>query len=257
MNYGLYLSANGISCSQHKMSVLANNLANVNTTGFKPSQVVIGERSRAPEGLSGGTDSKALLEQLGGGTRIGFSGLRMTQGTIERTEVTTDLALMGKGFLSLESDTKGTNAFTRDGRLRFDGDGNLRHGVSNRPVLDDTGKPIQLDPAQQLRFAGFSSSGELLDRENLNQPFARVGLVNADELDIRPEGQNILVTDQKVTADDQTEVIGGAVENSSADPVTGMVELIKITREIEMNSRLMQYQDAMIGQAVTSLGRVV
>jgi len=257
MNYGLYLSANGISSSQHKMSVLANNLANVNTTGFKPSQVVLGERERAAERLGGGTDSKALLEQLGGGTRIGYSGLRMTQGSIERTELKTDLALMGKGFLSIESDTRGTNAFTRDGRLRFDGDGFLRHASSNRPVLDDTGGRIQLDPDQQLRFAGFGAGGELLDRDDLNRPFATVGLVDVDPLSIRSEGQNILSTEGRVNASAATEVIGGAVENSSADPVTGMVELIKLTREIEMNSRLIQYQDAMIGQAVTSLGRVV
>ena len=54
-----------------------------------------------------------------------------------------------------------------------------------------------------------------------------------------------------------TEVIGASLESSGADPVTGMVEMIKLTREIEMNSRLIQYQDAMIGQAVTALGRVV
>ena len=54
-----------------------------------------------------------------------------------------------------------------------------------------------------------------------------------------------------------TEVIGESLESSGADPVTGMIEMIKLTREIEMNSRLIQYQDAMIGQAVTSLGRVV
>ena len=46
MNYGLYLSANGISSAQHRMNVLSNNLANANTVGFKPSEVVLGERAR-------------------------------------------------------------------------------------------------------------------------------------------------------------------------------------------------------------------
>ena len=58
---------------------------------------------------------------------------------------------------------------------------------------------------------------------------------------------------QELTA----EVIGSSLEQSAANPISGMVELIKLTREVEMNSRLIQYQDAMIGQAVTSLGRVV
>ena len=66
MNYGLYLSANGISSAQHRMNVLSNNLANANTVGFKPSEVVLGERAREPQGLDTLTDSKQLLEQLGG-----------------------------------------------------------------------------------------------------------------------------------------------------------------------------------------------
>jgi flagellar basal body rod protein FlgG len=52
-------------------------------------------------------------------------------------------------------------------------------------------------------------------------------------------------------------VIGSALEQSGSNPISGMVDLIKLTREVEMNSRMIQYQDAMIGQAVTSLGRVV
>jgi flagellar basal body rod protein FlgG len=257
VNYGLYLSANGISCSQHKMNVLANNLANVNTTAFKPSQVVLGERAREPEHATFGTDGRALLEQLGGGTQIGYTGPTMSQGAIENTKVSTDLALMGDGFLHLQGDTKGTSTLTRDGRLRFDGQGTLQHATSGLPVLDERGRTITLTDEEQLRFAGFGAQGELLDRDDLNSPFARVGVVEAPEDSIRPDGGNLFTSKGALTPSTSTEVIGGALEASAADPVTGMVELIKLTREVEMNSRLIQYQDAMIGQAVTSLGRVV
>ncbi|MCH2143621.1 MAG: flagellar hook-basal body complex protein [Phycisphaerales bacterium] len=257
MNYGLYLSANGISCSQHKMNVLANNLANVNTTGFKQSQVVLGERAREPQHATFGTDGRKLLEQLGGGTQIGYTGPTLSQGSIETTNMKTDLALMGEGFLRLQGDTKGEHTLTRDGRLRFDGQGTLLHATSGLPVLDDRGRSITLDGDQQLRFAGFGSNGELLDRDDLNNPFARIGLVDGQKNALRPEGRNLFVSSQSVTPSASTEVIGGALETSNADPVTSMVELIKLTREIEMNSRMIQYQDAMIGQAVTSLGRVV
>ena len=90
MNYGLYLSANGISSSQHRMNVLANNLANANTTGFKPSSVVLGERAREPQRLDTLTNSRQLLAQLGGGTEIAYSGLDLRQGSIERTGLRTD-----------------------------------------------------------------------------------------------------------------------------------------------------------------------
>ena len=257
MNYGLYLSANGISCSQHKMNVLANNLANVNTTGFKPSEVVLAERAREPQQMRSGLDSRRLLEQLGGGTRIGYSGVDLGQGSIRNTEQRTDLALRGEGFLHLDSARDGTTQLTRDGRLRFDGEGILRHAASGASVLDPRGRQIQLTDEEQLRFAGFGSRGELLDREDLGEPLATVALVRPTAMNVRPAGENLLVTSEKLTSDPTTEVIGNSLEESGADPVTGMVEMIKLTREIEMNSRLIQYQDAMIGQAVTALGRVV
>ena len=123
MNYGLYLSANGITCSQHKMNVLANNLANVNTTAFKPSEVVMAERPREPQQMRSGFDSRQLLEQLGGGTTVGFSGPNLRQGSIERTDQKTDLALRGDAFLHVEGDRDGRTNLTRDGRLQFDDQG--------------------------------------------------------------------------------------------------------------------------------------
>ena len=257
MNYGLYLSANGISCSQHKMNVLANNLANVNTTAFKPSQVVLGERARAPQQATFGTDGRKLLEQLGGGTMIGYTGPDLNQGAIETTNQKTDLALKGDGFLQLQGARRGEQVLTRDGRLRFDGEGTLRHATSGLAVLDDRGRTITLAEDQQLRFAGFGANGELLDRGNLNDPMGRIALVDGSRNALRQQGGNVFVTTGPTTPATGTEVIGGALEASAADPVTSMVELIKLTREIEMNSRMIQYQDAMIGQAVTSLGRVV
>ena len=82
MNYGLYLSANGISASQHKMNVLANNLSNVNTTGFKPSQVVLGEllfaarfRAEVHPVQQRGTGDVKRLSVDGPAKRIGRVGL--------------------------------------------------------------------------------------------------------------------------------------------------------------------------------------
>jgi flagellar basal-body rod protein FlgG len=257
MNYGLYLSANGITSSQHRMNVLANNLANVNTTAFKPSQVVLGERAREPEALQTMTNSRELLEQLGGGTRIAFTGIDLAQGSIEATKIKTDLALQGAGFLHLEDGDGGKTMLTRDGRLRFDGSGVLRHTASNLAVLDEKGEPIQLGDEEQMNFEGFGPRGELLDRENPFSNLGRLALVNAPSRSLRLDGNNTIETKDKLEQAKNVEVRGSSLESSTADPVTGMVELIKLTREIEMNSRMIQDQDAMIGQAVTSLGRVV
>ena len=257
MNYGLYLSANGISSSQHRMNVLANNLANANTTGFKPSAVVLGERAREPQRLDTVTNSRRLLEQLGGGTEIAYSGLDLRQGSVETTGLRTDIALQGEGFLHLEGDKKGSSLLTRDGGLKFDPEGVLRHAASGKAVLDDRGRRIALDGEEQLRFQGFGPQGELIDRDQPFTPFARIALVDAPADSLRPRGQNLLETGEGLVPATEAQVIGGALEESAANPISGMVELIKLTRQIEMNSRMIQYQDAMIGQAVTALARVV
>ena len=257
MNYGLYLSANGISSSQHRMNVLANNLANANTTGFKPSSVVLGERAREPQRLDTLTNSRQLLAQLGGGTEIAYSGLDLRQGSIERTGLRTDLALKGQGFLKLEGDSPDASLLTRDGGLNFDPAGVLRHQASGRAVLDEQGRRIVLGDEEQLRFQGFGPRGELIDGDQPFSPFARIALVDAPSDSLRSRGQNLLETRSEPTPATGTEVVGGALEESASDPISGMVELIKLTRQIEMNSRMIQYQDAMIGQAVTALARVV
>ena len=257
MNYGLYLSANGISSAQHRMNVLSNNLANANTVGFKPSEVVLGERAREPQALNTMTDSKQLLEQLGGGTRIAYSGLNLRQGAIDSTGVRTNLALRGEGFLQLEDGPNGHKNLTRDGTLMFDGEGILRHQASGLAVLGRDGDRIRLEGEQQLRFDGFGSGGEMLDRTNPSSPLAMVGIVEAPTDSLRPDGRNVLQTKEALTTDSRTTVVGSALEQSGSNPISGMVDLIKLTREVEMNSRMIQYQDAMIGQAVTSLGRVV
>ena len=239
------------------MNVLANNLANVNTTAFKPSQVVLGERAREPEALQSNTTSRQLLEQLGGGTRIAYTGINFTQGSIQKTDNRTDLALQGAGFLRLEDGQGGTKRLTRDGQLRFDEAGILRHAASDLAVLDTNGNAVQLDAGEQLRFDGFGPDGTLLDREDPFRGMAQLGLVTAPERSLKLDGKNVIETKAKIDPDKDTKVRGGSLESSTADPVTGMVELIKLTREIEMNSRMIQYQDAMIGQAVTALGRVV
>ena len=257
MNYGLYLSANGISSSQHRMNVLANNLANATTTAFKPSAVVLGERAREPQQLNTITNSTRLLDQLGGGTEIAYTGLDLSQGSLENTGVRTNLAIKGEGFLHLDGGRNNNQNLTRDGNLIFDPSGVLRHQASGNAVLDERGNQIQLDDEEQRRFGGFGTRGELLDSEDPFSNFGRVALVDAPAQSLIPHGQNLIETRETLEVASEAEIVGSSLEQSAANPISGMVELIKLTRQIEMNSRMIQYQDAMIGQAVTALARVV
>jgi flagellar basal-body rod protein FlgF len=109
MNYGLYLSASGAMTAMHKQDVYANNLANVNTIGFKPDSVFT--RHRLPERIEQPhlhADPHKLLEQLGGGQFIDPTFTNLTQGALTATDRPLDVAIDGEGFFVISTGAAGT-----------------------------------------------------------------------------------------------------------------------------------------------------
>ncbi|MFQ5412537.1 MAG: flagellar hook-basal body complex protein, partial [Phycisphaerae bacterium] len=144
MVYGLYLSADGLTTQQYRQSVIANNLANVNTAGFKPDRVAFAERLN--ESALRGT--AATRHPVLDGATGGLTGLPVytdfTEGSIIPSGNPLDVAILKDGFLTIQT-PEGTR-YTRDGRLVMDPDGTLRHGASGGLVVDPQGKPIVLNP---------------------------------------------------------------------------------------------------------------
>ncbi len=129
MLYGLYVSAAGVISSSYKQDVLANNLANSETTGFKRDMALFTERRTESQerGTARGTNSS--LENLGGGLFVAPSSFDGEQGNVETTSNTNDLAIMGSGYFGIRSG--GKDYLTRAGNLTADAQGTLcsRTGV--------------------------------------------------------------------------------------------------------------------------------
>src|SRR5580765_5965379 len=124
MVYGIYQSAAGLQINQHRQDVLANNLANIDTVGFKPDLALVRERMIASrEGMSDPSLSNPLLNGMSGGTLASPSYTSFIPGSIEPTGKPLDVALHGDGFFAVkDGDTK---RYTRDGRFMFDANGYL------------------------------------------------------------------------------------------------------------------------------------
>mgnify|MGYP006285238021 CR=1 FL=1 len=258
MNYGLWLSAGGALANMHRQDVLANNLANVNTVGFKPDITLLNQR--LPERLEGpGTtaDPKYLLEQLGGGTLARPSYVSRTQGPLTRTERPFDLALRGDGFFLVEEGPAGSPAgwrLTRDGRFDRDDSGYLVMQGTGARVLDAEHMPIQLGRTGAVHIDGtglVTQSGRRV---------AQLRVVDPGDVPLTKAGDNLYrleTVPEPGTKSGSAQVEQGYVEESAVNPVRTLSRLISASKSAQSNARMMQYHDQIIGQAVNTFGRVV
>ena len=143
MNRSLYSGVSGLKAHQTRMDVIGNNIANVNTYGFKSSRVTFSDvyyqtvsSGSAGSSTSGGTNSGGI----GYGTSVGSIDMIMGQSSFTMTDSTLDLAIDGEGFLQVQ-DADGNKFFTRAGALSFDSAGNLVDSQGNF-VLGINGNPL-------------------------------------------------------------------------------------------------------------------
>jgi flagellar basal body rod protein FlgG len=257
MNYGLYLSATGVLTNLHRMDVLANNLANVNTAGFKPDAVIT--RQRLPARLEGpaNADPQWMLERLGGGQLLEPTRTIHAQGRLIETGNELDVAIDGDGFLVVSGDASsggGRTLLTRDGRLTINSAGELVQASTGRRVLEASGRPIQLATDQP---ASIRSSGEI---EQGGEVVGAIRLVDVpDSRSLRKVGDNLYRPDDasaRRLAPARGSLVQGAIEGSAVDPIITLNAMLSATRGAEANTKLMQYADNLMGQAINTLGRV-
>ncbi len=255
MNYGLYLAAAGTLADLHRQDVITNNLANVNTVGFKPD-LVFG-RQRLPERLeSGGAiEPQLLLEQLGGAQAVAPTRMSTTQGALTRTGSDFDAALDGEGFFVVGKPGSGPGRtfLTRDGRMVANARGELIMATTGLHVLDVNDRPIRLDRTAQVQI---NRNGDVLQN---GKPVATIRIaVPADPTRLAKAGGNLLRLDAGSGAlrPAGARLVQGHVEASAVDPIKTLNDLVKTSKSVASNAKMMQYQDHLMDQAVNTLGRV-
>lgn len=258
MNYGLYLSAAGALANMHRQDVIANNLANLNTTGFKPDVVLT--RQRLPERLEDigtFTDPQYMLEKLGGGQLLLPTTVQLNQGQLTKTGNSLDLALQGDGFFVV-SDGSGTDnehaSLTRDGRFLLNRNGELVMSATGLKVLSASNQPIRLNRDAEVFI---DADGTI--RQN-DIPVAQLQIsASPDPLDIVKKGDNLLTVKPESSftrTPGDGRVHQGFTESSAVDPITALTAMISTTKAAQSNLKMMQYHDQLLGQAVNTFARV-
>jgi flagellar basal body rod protein FlgG len=257
---GLYTAASGAIVAQANVDVIANNLANVSTSGFKRAvmQVEAGQKSsiyrdQIDPGSSGermrGIAVHALVGQLGFGSQIYDTPTVFDQGAIQQTGNSLDVALSGPGFLAV-NDAAGTTSYVRGGSFVVNAQGVLVTADGDK-VLGSDRKPIVL-PAQgevQIDHSGsVSANGTAVGQLGIYE-FANLAAV-------RPEGSSKFTNAGTApAAAANTTVLQGAQEKSNADVVSSMVALISNERWFDANEKMIQTQDTATGSAITTVGK--
>ena len=261
MNYGLYLAAAGTLTSLHRQDVIANNLANINTVGYKPDEVYL--RARLPQRLEVDdvhADPQQMLEQLGGGQFADPTRVNLRQGDLKETKNDLDVAIHGDGFFVVHNGRSGAAAdtlrFTRDGRFALNSAGELVTVVGGLRVMDVNDQPIRVDRSAKLLIDG---DGNLLQN---GAAIAKLQVSTvADKSQITKEGEDLLRFAAEGSRNAKRQAADGVVkqgyvENSAVDPILALNSMINASKSAQANALMMQYHDNIMGQAVNTFARV-
>ncbi len=260
MNYGYNIGASGMLTALHRQDVATNNLANLQTVGFKPDVAftIPREAVRQEDGVYN-LPSNKLLERLGGGVLLAPSRTSFKQGSITQSRNPFDLAIEGDGFLTVAAGGAGgaqgdQTRLTRDGRLTMNTRGKLVTIAEGHEVLDSAGRPITLNPSQDFVVYG---DGKILQG---GQEVATIGFVDvANKQSLRKVGDNLFAMSSSGAASMKPAmgtIRQNAIEESGSDPIRAMMAVQSAADAVGTNAKIMQIHDDLMNRAINTLGRV-
>ena len=249
----LSIGASGMQAQQTQIDVIANNLANSNTMGFKKSRVdfedlMYREMQRTRGGQITNND---LKHPVGVGVGIASTGKIFTTGEVKMTERALDLAIQGEGFFEVAL-ADNSYAYTRNGALRIDADGYLTtadgYRLSGLIQVPNDAEDLSIRNDGSV-LAQVADQDELVEIGNIDL----VRFVNAGGLN--PIGDNLYVSSEKsgdgfygIPGEDGFgSVKQGFLEASNVNLVEEMTQLVMAQRAYEINSKVVQASDELLG----------
>lgn len=262
MHPALWVSKTGLSAQDTNMSTISNNLANVNTTGFKRDRAVFQDLlyqvNRQPGGMNTQNSELPSGLQLGTGVRVVGTAKQFSQGNLEVTEQPLDLAVDGRGFLQIAM-PDGQTAYTRDGQFQPNADGD---------VVTPEGYPLEPninipDNATSVTIGKDGTVSAITDDQAAPVDLGQITLVDF----INPQGLqaigNNLFKETNASGDPAEGEPGlaglgslqqGMVESSNVEVVEELVNMITTQRAYEMNSKVVSTTDQMLQFITQNIG---
>ncbi len=261
MNLALWAAKTGLDAQNTRMAIISNNLANINTTGFKAGRAAFQDlmyqniRQVGAQSTQNTQYSTGLT--LGTGTRIVATEKDYSQGSVNQTNGALDLSVNGRGFFQITL-PDGTISYTRDGTFSLDNQGN---------VVTASGFPLQ--PAINIpagtQSVTVGADGTVTATSASNPNGTKIGQIQLadfiNEEGLQPTGNN-LVVESAASGAPQVGTAGsnglgtiaqGSLETSNVNSVTELVSMIECQRSYEMNSKAISSTDEMLQYLTTNL----
>jgi len=246
MDNSLLVSLSQQLAAYRAMDVIANNLANVSTPGFKREAAKFeefvahmrpSEEQKGPQSVSFVKDAGVMRDS--------------SQGNLEQTGATYDLAIQGKGYFTVQT-SSGTR-YTRDGHFSLDANGNLVNSEGYQ-VQGDNGA-ITIAPTDG--DINISSDGTISSVvRGIGNQLGKVKLVDfANDAALTKEGGNLYSTSQTPVAPTHTHMRQGSLEASNVQPVIEISHMIEVMRAYEATATLSKSQEDQMLQAIDKLGQ--
>lgn len=245
MNNALYVGLSRQLTLKRQMDVIANNIANSDTAGFKVESLMLGQDVQRPALAPGATAAETIVFVHDTGMARDYR-----QGALRQTGGPFDLGLQGDGFFQVQ--TAAGNRLTRDGRFTLDGQGQLVDSAGNA-VLQGGGQPIRIDPTKttpQIAHDGtVSQDGQIL---------GKIGVFKvADRGALNKVGSNLYDPGAQTPAVDASTVVQqGMIETANVDAIQQMTRMISVSRTYEQVANMMEGVSTVSDQSIQRLGRV-
>lgn len=252
MSNALYIGATAMQAQQAHVDAIANNLANVNTPGFKKGRVNFSDlvvKGAVPQ--AGGVDGSPSLNAAGVGVHVAAMARVFEAGEMKKTDQPMDIAIVGEGFIEL-SMADGSRAYARGGTLKVNVDGLLatEAGIPLKPGIPvpDNAEAVQIgaDGRVRIRLSGQAVAAEAgqLEVVRFNNP---QGLL--------PQGANVYRASEssgdpigaRAGEDGIGTIAQGFLEGSNVKLLQEMVDLMVAQRAYEAGVKVVQASDEMLG----------
>ncbi|MFH1810638.1 MAG: flagellar hook basal-body protein [Pseudomonadota bacterium] len=256
MPKSIYTAMSGAVARLRQLDQASHNLANVQTVGFRQTRLAF-DQVRA--GMPGSLRNQPALPMSPRNlpadtvyTATQRQRVSTRAGAVTRTDNPLDVALHGDGFLVLEGQPV---TLTRDGRLHLDDQGNLRHasGLAVQVTRDGAAGPLRVDPGAPLLI---DAQGRVCSAGRVLGQLQIATVADPGQLAMHGAGVYSANAGQPLILASETLVEAGAVEESNADPLGSLIELIAAQRGFELAERVLQVAVDLDRKASSDVGQV-
>ena len=260
----LYSAASGMMAQQTNVDVIANNLANVNTIGYKSQSAEFKSllyQDLQAKTTSANGENKPVSAQVGLGSRISSITSHYTQGSANATDGTTDFLINGMGFFAIEN-IDGNVYYTRNGNFNVavSEDGLALADSNGNPVLDVNGDPITFPKGTDSSKLSVDQFGNFMYPDNTGNAKLmgiQIGLANFPNPAGLERSSDTIMKESEASGQPtiymanqlNSKIVSGYLEGSNVQAVDEMVNMIIAQRAYEMNSKAITASDEMLQQA--------